>query len=45
MSVPILFFIFALLLALVEQFRAGGKSLTTWAVIAVSLGLLWGQYA
>ena len=31
----------ALLLALIEQFRAKGQSLVTWAVIIIAAALAW----
>ncbi len=36
-------FIVALVLALIEEFRARGESLIAYAVIALSIGLLWGR--
>lgn len=36
-------FLVALILALVDEFRARGQSLTGWAVVAIALGLLWGR--
>jgi hypothetical protein len=43
MSIPIILFIVALILALIDEFRAQGQSLTGWAVVAVCIGLLWGN--
>lgn len=43
MSVPTILYIVALILALVDEFRAQGQSLTGWAVVLVCLGLLWGN--
>lgn len=43
MSIPVLLFAIGLVLALVEEFQAQGRSLVGWAVVAVCLGLLWGQ--
>jgi drug/metabolite transporter superfamily protein YnfA len=43
MSIPILLIIVGLVLALIDEFRAQGQSLTAWAVVAVCLSLLWGQ--
>jgi len=43
MSIPIILFIVALILALIEEFQAQGRSLIGWAVVAVCIGLLWGQ--
>lgn len=42
MSIPTIFFIVALILALVDEFRAQGQSLTGWAAVLVCIGLLWG---
>jgi hypothetical protein len=42
-SIPIILFIVALILALVDEFRAQGQSLTGWAVVLVCVGLLWGN--
>jgi hypothetical protein len=42
MSVPEILFIVALVLALIEEFQAAGRSLLGWAVVAVCVGLLWG---
>lgn len=36
-------FLVALVLALVDEFRSRGQSLTGWAVVALAVGLLWGQ--
>lgn len=43
MNVPVVLFIVALVLALIDEFGAAGKSLTGWAVVAICLGLLWGN--
>ena len=43
MSVPTLLFVIALVLALIDELRAEGKSLTGWAVVIVCIGLLWGN--
>lgn len=43
MSIPIALFLVALILALVDEFRAQGQSLTGWAVVLVAVGLLWGN--
>jgi hypothetical protein len=42
MNVPDVLFIVALILAIIDQVRARGQSLTCWAVILVCIGLLWG---
>jgi len=43
MSIPTILFVVALILALVDEFRAQGQSLTGWAVVAIAIGLLWGN--
>ena len=43
MSVPIVLVLVALILALVDEFRAHGENLTGWAVVLVSIALLWGK--
>ena len=43
MSVALIAFVVALVLGLIAQFQAQGKSLTAWGVIALAIGLLWGQ--
>ena len=43
-NVPEILFIVALILAVIEQFRAQGQSLIAWAVILVAVGLLWGNF-
>jgi hypothetical protein len=43
MSIPTILFLIALILALVDEFRAQGQSLTGWAVVLISIGLLWGH--
>lgn len=45
MSIPVILFAVALILAFVEEFQAQGRSLVGWAVVAIALGLLWGQFA
>jgi hypothetical protein len=42
-SIPIVLFIVALILAAIDEIRARGESLTAWAVILVAIGLLWGH--
>jgi hypothetical protein len=42
-SIAIVLFIVALILALVDEFRAQGQSLTGWAVVLICIGLLWGN--
>ncbi len=44
MTIPTILFIVALILALVDEFRAQGQSLTGWAVAAIAIGLLWGDF-
>jgi hypothetical protein len=43
MNVPTILFAVALVLALVDEFQAQGKSLTGWAVAFIAIGLLWGN--
>ena len=43
MSIAIVLFIVALVLALVEEFQAQGRSLIGWAVVAICVGLLYGH--
>lgn len=33
----------ALVLALIEEFNAGGRSLLGWAVVLICAALLWGR--
>jgi len=42
MTIPTILFVVALVLALVEEFQAQGRSLLGWAVVFVCIGLLWG---
>ena len=44
MTIPTILFVVALVLALVEEFQAQGRSLLGWAVVFVCVGLLWGQF-
>jgi drug/metabolite transporter superfamily protein YnfA len=43
MSIPTILIIVGLLLALVDEFRARGQSLTGWAVVFIAIALLWGR--
>ena len=43
MSIPLLLFIVALVLALVDLIRSRGQALTGWAVVLIAIGLLWGR--
>jgi len=43
MSIPTLLIAFGLLLALIEEFKANGRSLVGWAIVLVCVALLWGQ--
>ncbi len=43
MSIATILFAVALVLALVDEFQAQGKSLTGWAVVFIAIGLLWGN--
>jgi hypothetical protein len=42
MSITDVLVIVALILAIIEQFRARGQSLIVWAVILICIALLWG---
>jgi hypothetical protein len=45
MGIPEILFIVALILAIIEEFRARkGQSLISWSVILVCIGLLWGNF-
>jgi hypothetical protein len=44
MSIPTLLAVFALVLAVIDQVRARGYDLTAWAVILISVALLWGVF-
>ncbi len=43
MTVVTILFAVALILALVDEFQAQGKSLVAWAVVFIAIGLLWGK--
>ncbi|MFZ0324747.1 MAG: hypothetical protein WAN48_11520 [Actinomycetes bacterium] len=43
MTIPTVLIVVALLLAFVDEFRAHGQSLTGWAVVFLSIALLWGR--
>jgi hypothetical protein len=43
MSIPTVLIIVAAILALVDEFRAQGQSLTGWAVVFICAALLWGN--
>lgn len=43
MSIPTLLIIGGLVLALIEEFQAQGRSLLGWAVVLVCVALLWGN--
>jgi hypothetical protein len=42
-SIPTILIIVALILALVDEFRAQGQSLTAWAVVFLAIALLIGR--
>lgn len=42
MTVPTILVVIALILALIDEFRAQGQNLTGWAVTLVCISLLWG---
>lgn len=43
MSIPVVLFIVALILALIDELRSRGESLVCYAVILIAVGLLWGH--
>jgi hypothetical protein len=43
MSIATVLIVIGLVLALVDEFQAQGRSIIGWALVAVCLGLLWGQ--
>ncbi len=43
MTIPTILVVIALILALIDEFRAQGQSLTGWAVVLLSISLLWGN--
>jgi hypothetical protein len=43
MSIPLILVIVALVLALVEEFGAQGRSLLGWAVVLLCIASLWGN--
>lgn len=43
--IPLILTIVALVLALVDEFRARGESLVAWAVVFLCVALLWGRIA
>ncbi len=44
MSIPTILIVVALILALIDEFRAQGQSLTGWAAVLISIALLWGKF-
>jgi hypothetical protein len=42
MNIPDVLVLVALILSVIEQVRARGQSLLTWAVLLVCVALLWG---
>jgi hypothetical protein len=42
-SVLVLLYVIALVLAAVDEIQARGQSLTAWAVILIAIALLWGH--
>jgi len=44
MTIVAVFYVVALILAVIEEFRAQGQSLLAWAVILICVGLLWGVW-
>ena len=43
MSLPTILIVVAVILALIDEFRAQGQSLTGWAVVLIGIALLWGK--
>jgi Na+/citrate or Na+/malate symporter len=43
MTIPVALFLVAIILALVAEFQAEGKSILGWAVVVICIGLLWGR--
>lgn len=43
MSIPTILAAVALILALVDEFRGRGESLTGWAVVFLAIAMLWGD--
>lgn len=43
MTLPTIAFVIGLVLALIDEFQAHGRSFVGWAVVAVCIGLLWGH--
>lgn len=43
MNAPQMLIVVALILALVDEFRARGQSLSGWAIVFVCIALLWGK--
>lgn len=41
--IPLALTIVALILALIDEFQAQGRSLVGWAVVALAIALLWGK--
>jgi drug/metabolite transporter superfamily protein YnfA len=42
-TIPTLLIVVAVILALIDEFRAQGRSLVAWAVVFICAALLWGQ--
>lgn len=45
MSIALVLFIVGLVLAIVEEVQAQGRSLVGWAVIVIAVGLIYAQLA
>jgi len=43
MGIPTILIVVALVLALIDEFRSRGQSLTGWAVVFIAIALLWGK--
>lgn len=44
MSIPLILAVVALVLGLIEEFQAQGKSLAGWGIVALAIALLWGRF-
>ena len=43
MSIPVILFVVALVLGAIDLIRSRGQALTSWAVVLIAVGLLWGR--
>ena len=42
--IPLIFLVLGLILALVAELEAEGRSVLGWAVVAIAIYLLWGKF-